>query len=299
MSRKRRPASAKTSAWPSGLRSGAPRRCARGSVLRVRPPHASTSGDCRSEAFTPRDHDARQGRPGARPCPPRAGRGFLLVTGHVELGDGSRDAAGATVSSPAVVGPAGARPERAGDAAEAARRGSASSRSTSARRWRRRSEVRAAVERPRRRAPRGPRVPGGPGHRPVLRPADPVPAVPALLARFCGCPILPGFFLRTPTVRYFNVWGEPLGRIRRVVPDEDAVRIMTPRRRRPRARDPSPSDPVVQLLSVLERSPSRSTLPPIFFHATRGGVRSGGHVFVRLSGVAALESANTTHGSAD
>ncbi len=50
---------------------------------------------------------------------------------------------------------------------------------------------------------------------------------PALLARFCGCDILPGFFLRAPDGSYFNVWGEPLGADPCLSPDEDAVRIMT------------------------------------------------------------------------
>jgi lauroyl/myristoyl acyltransferase len=50
---------------------------------------------------------------------------------------------------------------------------------------------------------------------------------PALLARFCDCPVLPGFFLRLPDGTYFNVWGEPLLADRSVPPEQDAVRIMT------------------------------------------------------------------------
>jgi Kdo2-lipid IVA lauroyltransferase/acyltransferase len=50
---------------------------------------------------------------------------------------------------------------------------------------------------------------------------------PALLARFCGCEILPGFFLRHPDGSYFNVWGEPLRADPASSPDDDAVRIMT------------------------------------------------------------------------
>ena len=50
---------------------------------------------------------------------------------------------------------------------------------------------------------------------------------PALLARFCGCEILPGFFLRQPDGSYFNVWGEPLCADSASSPDDDAVRIMT------------------------------------------------------------------------
>ena len=49
---------------------------------------------------------------------------------------------------------------------------------------------------------------------------------PALLARFCGCDILPGFFLRAPDGSYFNVWGEPIQADPSLSPEEDAVRIM-------------------------------------------------------------------------
>jgi KDO2-lipid IV(A) lauroyltransferase len=49
---------------------------------------------------------------------------------------------------------------------------------------------------------------------------------PALLARFCGCPILPGFFLRNPDGSYRNVWGDPLYADPALTPEEDAVRIM-------------------------------------------------------------------------
>ncbi len=50
---------------------------------------------------------------------------------------------------------------------------------------------------------------------------------PALLARFCRCDILPGFFLRSPDGSYFNVWGEPLRSDPALAPDEDARRIMS------------------------------------------------------------------------
>ena len=49
---------------------------------------------------------------------------------------------------------------------------------------------------------------------------------PALLARFCGCDILPGFFLRNRDGSYFNVWGEPIRADASLSPDEDARRIM-------------------------------------------------------------------------
>ncbi len=49
---------------------------------------------------------------------------------------------------------------------------------------------------------------------------------PALLSRFCGCDILPGFFLRNPDGSYFNVWGEPLAADPTRSAEEDAVRIL-------------------------------------------------------------------------
>ena len=57
--------------------------------------------------------------------------------------------------------------------------------------------------------------------------ATPFLRSPALLARFCGCPILPGFFLRAADGSYFNVWGEPLWPDVSLSPEEDAVRLMT------------------------------------------------------------------------
>ena len=50
---------------------------------------------------------------------------------------------------------------------------------------------------------------------------------PALLARFCGCDILPGFFLRNRDGSYFNAWGEPLSADRSAAPENDARRILT------------------------------------------------------------------------
>ncbi|MEP6801444.1 MAG: lysophospholipid acyltransferase family protein [Acidobacteriota bacterium] len=50
---------------------------------------------------------------------------------------------------------------------------------------------------------------------------------PALLARFCGCDVLPGFFLRGRDGSYANVWGQPLAPDLALSPEEDAVRIMT------------------------------------------------------------------------
>jgi len=50
---------------------------------------------------------------------------------------------------------------------------------------------------------------------------------PALLARFCSCPILPGFFLRRPDGAYFNVWGDLLDADPSISPGEDAVALMS------------------------------------------------------------------------
>ena len=49
---------------------------------------------------------------------------------------------------------------------------------------------------------------------------------PALLARFCGCDILPGFFVRLSEGSYRNYWGEPLSPDPRLSPEEDALRLM-------------------------------------------------------------------------
>jgi len=50
---------------------------------------------------------------------------------------------------------------------------------------------------------------------------------PALLARFCRCEILPGFFLRSSDGSYFNVWGTPVAADRSLSTEEDARRIMS------------------------------------------------------------------------
>ena len=49
---------------------------------------------------------------------------------------------------------------------------------------------------------------------------------PALLARFCDCEILPGFFVRNRDGTYSNEWGEPLAPDPALTPDADAARIM-------------------------------------------------------------------------
>jgi KDO2-lipid IV(A) lauroyltransferase len=50
---------------------------------------------------------------------------------------------------------------------------------------------------------------------------------PALLARFCGCDVLPGFFLRNPDGSYRNVWGGALAPNPTLSPEEDAFRILS------------------------------------------------------------------------
>jgi KDO2-lipid IV(A) lauroyltransferase len=50
---------------------------------------------------------------------------------------------------------------------------------------------------------------------------------PALLARFCDCELVSGFFLRNPEGSYRNVWGSPIRADRSLSPDEDARRVMT------------------------------------------------------------------------
>lgn len=57
--------------------------------------------------------------------------------------------------------------------------------------------------------------------------ATPFLRSPALLARFCACDVLPGFFLRNPDGTYFNVWGEPIASDTARSAEEDAVRILT------------------------------------------------------------------------
>lgn len=50
---------------------------------------------------------------------------------------------------------------------------------------------------------------------------------PALLARFCDCPILPSFFLRNDDGSYRSHFGEPIRSDPSLSPEEDATRILT------------------------------------------------------------------------
>jgi KDO2-lipid IV(A) lauroyltransferase len=179
----------------------------------------------RSQAFQPRittfEEDARR-----LSAVRRGGRGFLLVTGHVgnwEMGAVTLREHGLT---PAVVGQPELDPDVQQMRLELRRKlgvesiDIGSSMTTA-------FKVRSAVD----------------GGRAVALLVDraypedqvivsffgrPTPFLrsPALLARFCGCPILPGFFLRASDGSYFNVWGEPLSPDPQVSPEEDARRMM-------------------------------------------------------------------------
>lgn len=180
----------------------------------------------RSEAFVPRitsfaDDAAVLAR--AR----REGRGFLLVTGHVgnwEMGAVTLRGHGLT---PAVVGQPELDPNvqemrqslRTRLGVESIDIGSSASTAF---------RVRASVEAGRAVALLVDRA--YPEDRIVVpffgRPT-PFLRTPALLARFCGCEILPGFFLRSPDGSYFNVWGRPVAADPSASPEDDARRVMS------------------------------------------------------------------------
>jgi KDO2-lipid IV(A) lauroyltransferase len=180
----------------------------------------------RSEAFVPKitsfDADAAV-LAGVR----RNGRGFLLVTGHVGNWEMGAVTLRGHLLTPAVVG----QPELDPDVEEMrlslrTRLGVesidiGSSMATAFR-------VRAAVEAQRAVALLVDRA--YPEDQVVVsyfgRPT-PFLRSPALLARFCKCEILPGFFMRSPDGSYFNVWGTPLAADESLSPEEDARRIMS------------------------------------------------------------------------
>jgi len=180
----------------------------------------------RSQAFTPQIttfEDDRRVLAGSR----RGGRGFLLVTGHV----GNWEMGAVTLRRhaliPAVVGQPELDPvvqemrlelrERLG--VESIDIGT--SMATAFR-------VRSAIDRGRAVALLVDRA--YPEDRVIVpffgRPT-PFLRSPALLARFCDCDVLPGFFLRNPDGTYGNVWGEPIRANPSAPPEEDAVRMMS------------------------------------------------------------------------
>jgi KDO2-lipid IV(A) lauroyltransferase len=180
----------------------------------------------RGGAFTPRittfDADAR-----LLEKVRKNGRGFLLVTGHVgnwEMGAVTLKAHGLTA---AVVGQPELDPNvqemrlklRARLGVESIDIGSTMGTAF---------KVRAAVDRGRAVALLVDRAyPEDRVFVPFFGRATPFLRSPALLARFCGRPILPGFFLRAVDGSYFNVWGEPLWPDPSLSPEDDATRLMT------------------------------------------------------------------------
>ena len=180
----------------------------------------------RSEAFTPRittfDDDSR-----VLAASRRGGRGFLLVTGHVgnwEMGAVTLRRHGLV---PAVVGQPELDPivqemrldlrERLG--VESIDIGS--SMGTAFR-------VRSAIDRGRAVALLVDRAyPEDQVVVPFFGRPTAFLRSPALLARFCGCDVLPGFFLRNPDGSYRNVWGAPLAPDPSLSPEEDASRILS------------------------------------------------------------------------
>jgi KDO2-lipid IV(A) lauroyltransferase len=180
----------------------------------------------RSEAFVPQittlDEDAR-----ALARSRRNGRGFLLVTGHV----GNWEMGAVTLRvhdlTPAVVGQPELDPDvqqmrlslRKRLGVESIDIGS--SMATAFR-------VRAAIDAGRAVALLVDRAyPEDSVMVPFFGRPTPFLRSPALLARFCDCDVLPGFFLRARDGSYFNVWGKPLAADPSSSPEEDARRIMT------------------------------------------------------------------------
>lgn len=188
--------------------------------------HTIDAWRLRSEAFVPRittfEEDAR-----ILGASRRGGRGFLLVTGHV----GNWEMGAVTLRdhdlTPAVVGQPELDPNVQAMRLELRTRlgvesiDIGSSMGTA-------FKVRAAVDRGRAVALLVDRAyPEDQVIVPFFGRPTPFLRSPALLARFCGCDVLPGFFLRAPDGSYFNVWGEPLRADLTLSPEEDAVRILS------------------------------------------------------------------------
>ncbi|HEX5855251.1 MAG TPA: lysophospholipid acyltransferase family protein [Thermoanaerobaculia bacterium] len=179
----------------------------------------------RSEAFVPRITSFEADR-SVLARVRRKGRGFLLVTGHV----GNWEMGAVTLRghslTPAVVG----QPELDPDV-EAMRLSlrtrlgveSIDIGASTATAFR----VRAAIEAGRAVALLVDRAyPEDQVTVPYFSRPTPFLRSPALLARFCKCDVLPGFFLRSPDGSYFNVWGAPIVADESLSPEEDARRIM-------------------------------------------------------------------------
>jgi Kdo2-lipid IVA lauroyltransferase/acyltransferase len=188
--------------------------------------HTIDAWRLRSEAFSPRittlEQDAR-----VLSTVRRNGRGFLLVTGHV----GNWEMGAVTLRghslTPAVVGQPELSPRVQEMRTELRQRlgvesiDIGSSMATA-------FKVRAAVDAGRAVALLVDRAyPEDQVLVPFFGRPTPFLRSPSLLARFCNCAVLPGFFLRRPDGAYFNIWGEPLAPDRSASPDDDAVRIMT------------------------------------------------------------------------
>jgi KDO2-lipid IV(A) lauroyltransferase len=188
--------------------------------------HTIDAWRLRSEAFVPRittfEADGR-----ALAASRRGGRGFLLVTGHVgnwEMGAVTLKDHGLT---PAVVGQPELDPNVQAMRLELRTRlgvesiDIGSSMATA-------FKVRAAVDRGRAVALLVDRAyPEDQVIVPFFGRPTPFLRSPALLARFCDCDVLPGFFLRAADGSYFNVWGEPLRADPKLSPQEDAVRMLS------------------------------------------------------------------------
>ena len=180
----------------------------------------------RSEAFTPSittfDRDARV----LAACR-RGGRGFLLVTGHV----GNWEMGAVTLRRhdlvPAVVGQPELDPtvqEMRRDLRERLGVESIDIGTSMATAF----KVRAAVDRGRAVALLVDRAyPEDQVVVPFFGRPTPFLRSPALLARFCGCDVLAGFFLRNPDGTYRNVWGEPIAPEPSLSPEQDALRILS------------------------------------------------------------------------
>jgi KDO2-lipid IV(A) lauroyltransferase len=179
----------------------------------------------RSDAFVPRIETFEQDARVLESCR-GGGRGFLLVTGHV----GNWEMGAVTLRrhrlTAAVVGQPELDPDVQQMRLELRQRlgvesiDIGSSMATAFR-------VRSAVERGRAVALLVDRAyPEDAVLVPFFGRMTPFLRSPALLARFCDCPLLPGFFLRNPDGSYRNVWGPPLRADRALSPEQDAERMM-------------------------------------------------------------------------